>query len=90
MPGERVQGATRLLLGLPLYLVAVLLSWVLVAGAVAIWLLDSSWQILTGRDGITSENPVAKVYGWYTGWFRYVAFGATDGNASRRKRWGRS
>lgn len=85
--GKRTQGALRLGLGLPAYIVALLVSWPIMVAAGVVWIVDSSWQIVTGSDGLTDENPVAKAYGWYTGWFRYIAFGDSSGNSSRGNRW---
>lgn len=84
----RVSGAARLLLGLPLYILFVLISWPVVILAAIIWFVDSLWQILTGSDGITAENPVARVHKWYTGAFWYVLYGDSSTKGGRSvKRW---
>jgi hypothetical protein len=84
----RLSGAARL--GLPAYAIMLLISWPIMVLAILVYLLDTSWQILTGSDGITADNPVAKVHKWYTGAFWYVLYGDTSTTGGKSvRRWTR-
>jgi len=83
----RTEGALRLLLGVPAYLVALLVGPIIMFGSIVVWFLNSSWQVATGREGLSADNVIASAYTWYVGWFQYLAYGQSSGNSSRRKRW---
>lgn len=89
--GKRAEGAVRLALGLPFYLLAsfVVLPILFTASAI-VWLADTLWQIGTDSDGLTADNPVAKAYEMYVGGYRYVAYGDTSSSGSGVRKWRRS
>lgn len=81
--GQRYHGVARLVLGIPMYIVMIVLGPVLFLLTAIVWLVDSLWQAATGSDGISADNPVTRLWKWYAAWHNYVAYG--EKNRARRR-----
>ena len=83
MVGKRKEGAVRLGGGL-LYYLGLLLAMPVLFPLVVLWFLaDVGFQIATGKEGLSDDGIVPRIYKKTQGTGNWAAFGSDE------KRWGR-
>jgi hypothetical protein len=61
---NRITGVKRLLFGIPFLAFMFFAGFIFGAYVVAIWILDSLYQILTGNPTFNTQRNVARLHAW--------------------------
>jgi membrane protease YdiL (CAAX protease family) len=61
---NRIQGAKRIAYGIPFLAFMFVAGFIFGAYVVLVWIIDSIWQILTGREGLDPNGKATRLHEW--------------------------
>lgn len=71
----RTEAALRIGIGIPYYIVMLLLSPVIGISALVVWVLDLLWQLAMNTEGVGGGNVLTSVLMWYWGNLLWIMTG---------------
>lgn len=71
----RRRAVRRLVVGGPVLAVVVLLGSVFLVFLVTIYAADVTWQLATGRPGLSVDGHAGRLWDWRDRWTRYTVYG---------------
>lgn len=76
---RRIEAIKRSLYGIPYFALMFLAGSIIGGTLLLIWLLDTSWVFLTGREGFASDSHAQRLWDWRDRNMRWLVYGEGPG-----------